>query len=85
MMSRYVITGRATSTGCSVMRFMSRPRQPLLQTMSPVPHTLTTSRASVTKAGGLSDVPGAERSPNGGDEDTVTYSRFGSFSNFADE
>ena len=30
-----------------------------LQTMLPVPHTLTTSWASVTKAGGLSDTPGA--------------------------
>ena len=28
---------------------------------------------SVTKAGGLSDAPGAERSPNGKDGDTVTY------------
>ena len=36
-----------------------------LQTTSPVPCTLTTSRVSVTKAGGLSNAPGAERSPNG--------------------
>ena len=28
MMSRYVITARATSAGASVMRFASRPRQP---------------------------------------------------------
>ena len=32
---------------------------------SPVLCTLTMSRMSITKAGGLSDAPGAERSPNG--------------------
>ena len=31
------------------------------------------SRVSVTKAGGLSDALGAERSLNGKDGDTVTY------------
>ena len=41
--------------------------------MSPVPHALTASRVSVTKAGGLSDAPGAERSLNGKDGDTVTH------------
>ena len=35
-----------------------------LQTMSPVRRALTASQVSVTKAGGLSDAPGAERSPN---------------------
>ena len=40
---------------------------------SPVPHALTTSRMSVTKAGGLCDAPGAERSPNRKDGDTVTH------------
>ena len=30
-----------------------------------VPCALTASRVSVTKAGGLSDTPGAERSPDG--------------------
>ena len=72
MTSHHVITGRATSTGCSVTQFMSRPQQ-RLQMTSPVPHALTMSRVSVTKAGGLSDAPGAERSPNGKDGDTVTY------------
>ena len=41
--------------------------------MSPVPCTLTASWVSVTKAGGLSDAPGAERSLNGEDGDTVTH------------
>ena len=40
----------------------------------PVPHALTVSQVSVTKAGGLSDAPGAERSPNREDGDTVTLS-----------
>ena len=35
--------------------------------------TLTASRLSVTKAGGISDTPGAERSTGGGNGDTVTY------------
>ena len=38
-----------------------------------VPHTLTASQVSVTKAGGLNNAPDAERLPNGKDEDTVTY------------
>ena len=41
--------------------------------MLSVPHTLTASRVSVTKAGGLSDTPGAERSPDGKNGDTVTH------------
>ena len=44
-----------------------------LQMMSPVPRALTASRVSVAKAGGLSDAPGAERSPNVKDGDTVTH------------
>ena len=36
-----------------------------LQMMSPVPCALTASWMSIAKAGGLSDAPGAERSPNG--------------------
>ena len=42
--------------------------------MSPVPRALTMSRVSVAKASGLSDAPGAERSPNGKDGDNVTLS-----------
>ena len=34
--------------------------------MSPVPCTLTVSQLSITKAGGLSDTPGTERSTGGG-------------------
>ena len=49
------------------------PGNHCLQMMLPVPCTLTTSRVSITKAGGLSDALGAERSPNGKDGDTVTY------------
>ena len=41
---------------------------------SPVPHALTMSQVSVTKAGGLSDTPGAESSPNGKDGDTMKLS-----------
>ena len=41
------------------------PSNHRLQTKSPVPHTLTASQVSVTKAGGLSNAPGTERSPNG--------------------
>ena len=59
MTSRHVITGCATSTGCSVMQFMSRSRQP------PFANDI---------ASGLSDAPGAKRSPNGKDGDTVTLS-----------
>ena len=74
MTSRHVITGRVTSTGCLVTWFMSRPlATAVLQMTSPVPHALTTPQVSVTKAGGLSDAPGAERSPNGKDGDTVTH------------
>ena len=40
---------------------------------SPVPYALTASWMSVTKASGLSDTPGAERSLNGKDGDTVTH------------
>ena len=40
---------------------------------SPGPSALTASRASVTKASGLSDALGAERSLNGEDGDTVTH------------
>ena len=65
MTSRHIIMGHVTSTGCSVMRFTSRPRDPPhLEMTLPVLHTLTMSWVSVTKAGGLSDAPGAERSPN---------------------
>ena len=45
----------------------------ICKTMLPVLRALTTSRVSVTKAGGLSDTPGAERSPDGEDGDTVTH------------
>ena len=64
MMSHHVIMGRATSTGCSVMRFTSQPGNRHLQMTSLVPHALTASQVSVTKASDLSDAPGAERSPN---------------------
>ena len=47
---------------CSLRHSPSNRR---LQTTSPVPCALTASWASVTKASGLSDAPGAERSPNG--------------------
>ena len=49
------------------------PGNHCLQMTSPVLRTLTASRASVTKASGLSDAPGAERSPNGEDGDTMTH------------
>ena len=75
MMSRHVITGRVTSTRCSVMRFMSQPRQPsFANDVAGTARALTASRVSITKAGGLSDAPGAERSLNGEDGDTVTLS-----------
>ena len=45
--------------------YVTVPATIILQTTSPVPCTLTVSRASVTKAGGLSDALGAERSLNG--------------------
>ena len=41
--------------------------------MLTVPRGLTVSRVSITKASGLSDAPGAERSPGGKTGDTVTY------------
>ena len=70
MTSRHVITGRVTSTGCSVTQFTSRPRQlPFANDVAS-----TASRVSVTKASGLSDTLGAERSLNGKDGDTVTLS-----------
>ena len=65
MTSRHVITGRATSTGCSVTRLCHGSGNCRMQTMSPVPHALAMSQVSVTKASGLSNAPGAERSPNG--------------------
>ena len=73
MMSHHIITGCATSTGCSVMRFMSWPGNRHLQTMLPVLCTLTASWVSITKAGGLSDTLGAARSPDGKDGDNVTH------------
>ena len=74
MMSRHVITGCVTSTRCSVMRFTSRPRQlPFANDVAGTACTLTASWVSVTKAGGLSDAPGAERSLNGKDGDAVTH------------
>ena len=42
------------------------------QMTSPVLHALTASQLSVTKAGGLSNTPGTERSTGGGNGDTVT-------------
>ena len=41
--------------------------------MLTVPRGLTVSRVSITKASGLSDAPGAERSPGGKTGDTVTH------------
>ena len=74
MTSRHVIMGCATSTRCSVMRFTPRPRQPsFANNVASTACTLTASQVSVTKAGGLSDAPGAERSPNGEDGDAVTH------------
>ena len=75
MTSRHIIMGHGTSTGCLVTQFTSQPSNRHLQMTSLVPHALTTSRVSITKAGGLSDAPGAERSPNGKDGDTVTHVR----------
>ena len=74
MTSRHVIMGCVTSTGCLVMRFMSQSRQPSFANNVTGTHALTVSRVSITKAGGLSDALGAERSPNGEDGDTVTHS-----------
>ena len=47
--------------------YITAPGPPHLEMTLPVLHTLTVSQVSVTKAGGLSDAPGAERSPNGKD------------------
>ena len=69
MTSRHVIMGHATSTGCSVTRFVSRSRQPLFANNVAGTARLTAPRLSVAKTGGLSDTPGAERSTG----DTVTY------------
>ena len=41
--------------------------------MSPVPCALTASRLSVTKAGGLNDVPVAKRSTGGEVRNAVTH------------
>ena len=57
-----------------VTRFTSWPWQPpFAKTALSVPRALTASQVSVTKAGGLSDAPGAERSPYGKNGDTVTH------------
>ena len=75
MTSCYITMGHATSTRYSVMWFMSRPQQlPFAKMALLVPRALTVSQVSVTKAGGLSDAPGAERSPYGKNGDTVTLS-----------
>ena len=63
--------------------YVTAPGNCHLQMTSPVPHALTASRVSVTKAGGLSDAPGAERSPNGKDGDTVTQDFFKIQSSFS--
>ena len=73
MTSCHVIMGCATSTGCSMMHLHHGPGNRHFQMMSLVPHALTASWVSITKTGGLSDAPGAERSPNGKDGDTVTH------------
>ena len=64
-MSHHVITGRVTSTGCLVMQFTSWSQQLSFANDIACTMRLTASRMSITKAGGLSDAPGAERSPNG--------------------
>ena len=51
------------------------PGNHCLQTTSLVPCAFTTSRLSITEAGGLSDTPGAERSTGGENGDTVTHIR----------
>ena len=45
--------------------YITAPATAICKMMLSVPHALTTSWVSVTKAGGLSDAPGAERSPDG--------------------
>ena len=58
MTSCYIIMEHATSTGNSVMQFMSRSRQPPFAVRKrQLQHRtqLTASRCSVTKTGGLSN------------------------------
>ena len=58
MTSRYIITERATSTGNSVMRFMSQSQQPLFAVCKQqfrYHAQLTMSRCSITKTDSLSN------------------------------
>ena len=65
MTSCYIITGCVTSTGYLVTQFASRSWQPLFANNFTGTVRLTMSQLSVTKAGGLSDTTGAERSTGG--------------------
>ena len=55
---------------CNIYRMFSDkvyvmvPATVICKMVLPVPCTLTASQLSVTKAGGFSDTPGAERSPD---------------------
>ena len=44
--------------------YVTAPATTVCKTTSPVLHALTASQVSVTKAGGLSNAPGAERLPD---------------------
>ena len=54
--------------------YVTAPATTVCKMTLSVPCALTASQVSVTKAGGLSDAPGAERSPDGKNGDTVTLS-----------
>ena len=45
--------------------YITAPATAVCKMMLPAPHALTASWVSVTKAGGLSNAPGAERLPDG--------------------
>ena len=47
------------------MVYIMAPATAVCKTTLPALHTLTASQVSVTKAGGLSNAPGAERLPDG--------------------
>ena len=75
MTSRYIITEHATSTGNSVMRFMSRSRQlPFAVRKQQFRHLaqLTVSRCSVTKTDSLSNMLRVQKGQRQR-MDTVTY------------